>query len=504
MDRVNAFLHRLIPPTRAPSVRPGTSRTHEPVLLAMRNTPAPDGYAESHPHTAAKTETPVDPLAPYEMPPEHATVLVDLLNETRRALDPDYAMSLSSSEQAALEHFYSTRTALLESITSGNSQPLPVSASVRAWPDISDCRSQQKVLKRILGASPGVIIAEAHWMRSSKRLLSDHPETLRRLGVDTLYLEHLQTIHQSDLDRHHQTGRMSPALNRFLAQQDAGHMTDVRHRGGFLTLVKEAQRAGIRVVALDLMTSYNLRGASFADAGNQDETALRVRVFNAVAAQRIAHDQRLRATQRATPTGTARRWIALMGNSHAGSFNGIAGVADRLGVPSVRMEDAGEGQRALHAGFDPGRTVQPRALVTGGDVQCDYLVKVPCPGYSGARTAEPCTAAEARVARQLRVAMGHCSADLHSAGSYRLVEIEPNQHALVHRSGKGELVAQRVVQVPGGGVRLQLAEEAHPGRWKHMDRPFPDLLKLKAALDTLLDEVPPASPTGATRSAAIV
>ena len=493
MDRVTAFLQSLIPSACTSSVRTGASRTGEATLLELRNAPSPGAYSGPPPVPVERAGPAVDPLAVYEMPPPHASVLVDLLNQSRRALDPDYCMSLAPSEQAALDHFYSARTALIANITAGYPAQLTVPGTARAWPDISDCRTQKDVLAKILAASPGVVIAEAHWMRSSKRLLSDHADTLRRLGVDTLYLEHLQTIHQCDLDRHHQTGRMPPALSRFLAQQDAGHMTDVRHGGGFMNLVKKAQRAGIRVVALDLMTSYHLRGATFAETGREDATALRVQVFNGVATRRIAHDQHLRAASAPLPAGTVRRWVALVGNSHAGSFNGIAGVADRLGVASLRVEDAPAGQGGLRAGFDPGRTVQPRVLSTGGDVQCDYLIKVPCPGRAIAQTAEPCTATQARDARQLRVAMGRCAADLHRAGRYRVVQVEAGVHVLVHRSNNGELVAQRIVPVAGGGVRLQLAADADPVRWERVARPFSDLDQLKTALSTLLDEAPLAS-----------
>lgn len=483
MDRVSAFLHRLIPTANTSPVRTPPSRTDDPVLVSMRNTEASARAAGAAPSPTA-AGAPSDPLAGYEMPPPQARILVDLLNQSRRALDPDYGMSLSPHEQAALDHFYSARTALIANVTSGCRRELPVSGAVRAWPDISGCRTQKQILKRILAASPGVIIAEAHWMRASKQLLTDHLHALRRLGVDTVYLEHLQKIHQHDLDRHHLTGQMTPGLSRFLAAQDAGHMTDAHH-AGFMVLVKAAQRAGIRVVALDLMTSYHLRGAAFADTGREDATVMRVKVFNGVATQRIAHDQHLRAA-----SGSGRRWVALMGNSHAGSYNGIAGVADRLGVPSLRVEDAGADQGTLLAGFDPGRTLPTSALSAGGDIQCDYLIKVPLAGHSGARTPDPCTAPEARAARQLRVAMGRCTVDLHRAGSYRLVEVEPGEHVLVHRSSSGELVAQRIVAVEGGGLRLQLAEAANPARWTHLDKPFADLAQLRSALNTLLDEVP--------------
>ena len=486
MDRINALLRRVTHSIHIRSDRTDVSTVRGPEVLHVGNAPSPGTRDASL--LRGRGVVPADPLADFEVLPQHAGVLVNLLNESRRALDPAYGMSLAAHEQRALDHFYSTRTALIEKLVSGHWPESVVSDTARGWPDISSCRTQKEILKTLLRDSPGLIIAEAHSIRSSKQLVIEQPNTLHRLGVKTLYLEHLQTIHQPDLDRHHRTGVMSEALSRFLAQQDSGHRVDVAHGQGFKALVQAAQRAGIRVVALDMMTSYHLRGAALSETAREDPTVLRVKLFNAVATRRILHDQQARAA-----SGSGQRWIALMGNSHAGSYNGIAGVADRLGVPSLRVEDASGDRPGLNAGFDPGRTVHSCGPTDGGDIQCDFLIKVPCPGHSAVHTPEPCTEAQTGAARTLRVAIGRCAADVRGAGTYRLVEVTPGDHVLVHRSGGGELIAQHIVPVERGGVRLQLAEDANPARWAHMDRVFPDLAHLQQALNTRLDEAPRAA-----------
>ncbi|WP_426806310.1 hypothetical protein, partial [Stenotrophomonas sp. SrG] len=70
--------------------------------------------------------------------------------------------------------------------------------------------------------------------------------------------------------------------------------------------------------------------------------------------------------------------VALVGNAHAGTCNDIVGIAERLGVPSLRVEETRPGwSQRLQAGCDPGRTVPPAGRRSGGELQCVYLLKVP-------------------------------------------------------------------------------------------------------------------------------
>ena len=479
LDALSALRQRLLPPTRHDTPAGTQPAAGSPVLLDMRNA-SPEQALD------ARKPLPVDPLACHAIPDAQATMLEGLLVLSRRALDPAYALALCTPEADALNLFYRTRTDLLAAV-----RGMPVAAPVhgRSTPTLEACPHTAAVLRTLLADSRGLVVAEANGGRAGKDLLIYNMAVLRELGVDTLYLDQFQhEPHQQDLNALHRTGRQTPQLRRFIERIDSGHMTDVRGGHSYAAVLETASRAGLRMVALDLMASYHLKGAGDAEAVCRDnEAELRTRVFSHVAAQRICHDQQLRE-DRPGP----RRWVALLSNAYAGSFNGIAGVAPRLGVPSLRVEDADALENdQLRVGFDPGRSIPPGPLMNSGNMQCDYLLKVPLMGHGGLRsTPEPCSAEQAQDARALRVAIAGCAADLARIGTYRLVEPRPGEHVLVHRSSSRELVAQRIVQTDSGRLRLQLAEEAHPLNWAHLDREFPDLNHLRQALASRMEEVP--------------
>lgn len=464
---------------------PRRDASGDPQLLEIRN--APSERSAGVPVVAASP----DPLARYTLDDDHAVILAGLLRFSRRALDPDYALRLTASEQGALDDFFRHRTALLRAVRAA---PVPAPRHSRHCIDLADCRGTADVLRQLLARSRGLVLAEPNAGRAAKQLLIQNIAVIRALGVDTLYLDQFQVeLHQRDLDTLHRTGTASPALRRFIAELDSRHLTDARGGNTYAAVVDAVSRAGVRIQALDLMASAHLQGAEDEDdLPLADRGSVRVQVFAHVAAKRIAHDQRMRAT-----LPRPRPWLALIGNGYAGVFNGLVGVAPRLGVPSLRVEDAdaSTGER-VRAGFDPGRTLQPGPLVGPGELQCDYLLKVPRAGGGGLRdTPEPCTAEQAQAARQRRAAVAGCAQALTRIGTYRLVEVTPGDHVLVHRAHDRRLVAQHIVHLDGGGVRLQAAEAPPPAHWPDLDQAFPDLDGLRRALAVHLEEVP----RGATR-----
>jgi hypothetical protein len=366
MDRLDALLSRLLPGTRSRSHTPASPSG--PTLLAVRNTPC------DVPQSAAVPAA--DPMRGFAVSPQDGRRLVELCRQHPRALDPDYGMALPAAHRAAIDSFHARRSQLLREVL-GAGPPSSRETTQSALPDVSHLRTQPDVLKHLLRTSSGVVLGEAHASRASKRLLIDHMRLLRTLGVDTLYLEHLQAdIHQADLDLLHQTAGLTLGLTQFLSDQDRGHMTDAATGATFRAVVDAATRAGVRIVALDLMASYHLKGATHeGSSGAAHADHLRTRVMNHVAVARIEHDQ-----QRPGAGSRPRRWVALVGNTHAGTYDGIGGIAGRLGVPSVRVEDIQDANAPrLQASIDPGLTVPPSALCAHGHLRCDYLLKVRSP-----------------------------------------------------------------------------------------------------------------------------
>lgn len=399
LDALSALKHRLLPSCASPPPRRARA---EPTLLTLRNLPDADTLrlaarcARSLPECASEP----DPLHPFAMSPEQGTLLVAMLQRHRKVLDPDYYMQVGPEQRAALDSFFAKRAQLLDTA-------LHVAAPPRderhAWPDLLPVDTHADLLQQLLTRSNGLVVGEVHSAQGSKDLLIRHMPLLRRSGVDTLYLEHFQKeIHQPDLDRFHRTGQLSPALVRFIDEQDFGHMTNAERGATFRNLIDAAFQVGMRIVALDLMTSYHVRGLhdgnGLSSAASPD---IRIKLMNHVATQRIINDQHLQVGKPGP-----QRWVALVGNGHAGSCNDIAGIAEQLGVPSLRMEDTSPTwSRRVQVGCDPGRTVSRSIQCNSGQLQCDYLLKVPIEGRILPKTPEPCSAAEAARLRGIRRAI---------------------------------------------------------------------------------------------------
>lgn len=399
LDALSTLHHRLFPNTAARAAQ--RRQAGEPRLLNLRNLPGDTPGSTPLLPTRASTSSGAagpDPLQRFALAPEHGQALAALLQQHRRLLDPDYYMPFAVPERAALDSFFGKRAQLVDAALDPTAQLGPPS---RHWPDLVPVRSQAELLKQLLGSHKGLVVGEVPTAQGGRRLLVEHMLLLRRLGVDTLYLEHLQgDIHQMDLDHLHRTGTLSPALARFLAEQDSAPAPHASAGATLRSLVDAAFKVGMRVVALDLMASYHLRGVHDQDGVSAaDRPDIRVKLMDHVAAARIVHDQR-RQVDKPGP----QRWVALVGNAHAGTFNGIPGLAERLGVPSLRVEDASPSwSRRLQVGCDPGRTVPPALRRAGGELQCDYLLKLPAAdGRVRPDTPAPCTAGEALRLRELR------------------------------------------------------------------------------------------------------
>lgn len=393
LDALSALKYRLFnAAASAPPRRPKA----EPSLLSLRNLPDGDVLRPG----PAPAPIRADPLQSFAVSAEHGELLVALLHRHRKVLDPDYHMQMAPAQRAALQSFFAKRAQLLDTALQAAAPP---GNERHAWPELPPVDTHANLLQQLLARSKGLVVGEVHSAQGSKRLLIDHMPLLRRWGVDTLYLEHFQTeIHQADLDRFHRTGQLSPALIRFIDEQDCGHMTNRERGATFRHLVDAAFQVGMRIVALDLVTSYQVRGLQ--DGNGLSSSAvpdIRIKLMNHVATQRIPHDQRLQAGKPGP-----QRWVALVGNGHAGTFNGIAGIAEQLGVPSLRIEDTSPTWSSrVQVGCDPGRTVSRSMQCNDGQLQCDYLLKVPTDGRILPKTPEPCSAAEAARLRAIRRAI---------------------------------------------------------------------------------------------------
>ena len=210
----------------------------------------------------------------------------------------------------------------------------------------------------------GLVIGESHADIGSKQWLIEQMPTLARKGVKTLYMEHLFTdFHQAALDNFARTSVMPRDLELYLESLDEGHLTDPLRRYTFLGVVQEANRQGVRIQAIDCMASYRLEGIR----GLEDTT--RMKMMNFFAHTVIEADQ---------SASGAHKWVALVGNSHANTFNGVAGVSELEQGLGLRVEDVAQGKSG-GIETDPGRIYvddndKPTALV-----KSDLRLQAPTP-----------------------------------------------------------------------------------------------------------------------------
>jgi len=234
-------------------------------------------------------------------------------------------------------------------------------------PVLATDATAEEIIDRILQHARGLVIGESHTAIGSKQWLIENMELLASKQVKTLYMEHLLTdFHQAALDEFFRTGVMPKDLETYLKALDVGNMTDPLERYTFLELVREARKQGIHIQAIDCMASYRLYGMEImtAQALTVDETA-RQKMMNYFARSVIRADQAARG---------AHKWVALMGNSHSNTFDGVAGVSELEEAIGIRVEDVAEGvSRGIEV--DPGKilplggTAFDRSALVRGDLR---------------------------------------------------------------------------------------------------------------------------------------
>jgi hypothetical protein len=195
-----------------------------------------------------------------------------------------------------------------------------------ALPELAATDTNKMVLRKLLAEAPGLVIGESHADIGSKKFLIDNMRLLNKLNVRTLYLEHLlNDFHLADLKTFARSGRMPENLQKYLKTLDSGHQTDPMGQYTFLEVVKAAVKNNIRVQPIDCMASYRLVGM------DDPDHLLRIRMMNYYAHTEIRND--------AVRLGPNEKWVALVGNAHANTFNGVPGISELEGAIGIRAQD---------------------------------------------------------------------------------------------------------------------------------------------------------------------
>jgi hypothetical protein len=294
-------------------------------------------------------------------------------------------------------------------------------------PTFNPDASAEEIIEKILEHARGLVIGESHDAIGSKQWLIENMELLANKNVKTLYMEHLLTdFHQAALDGFFETGTMTKDLESYLNALDVGNMTDPLGRYTFVQLVKQARQFRIRVQAIDCMASYRLNGME--RVGSLEpavEPTARQKMMNYFARSIIRSDQALRG---------AHKWVALMGNSHSNTFEGVAGVSELEEAIGIRVEDVAQGA-------SPGIDADPGRILPQGGSAFDRSALVR--GDLRLRVETPWTAQT----------MSEIEAALPRHGMYTL-KLQPGMTFLVHRSRSNALV-RTLIQSENGHYYIE-------------------------------------------------
>lgn len=314
--------------------------------------------------TGSTSRADTSAMANYLIAPEDRSIMVEVLTRGGRYNLDETASSLATMPgDQARKRFFAKRRQLLRD-ADGYLQRTSLAPRVDL-PVLANDTPPAALITGVFERAGGLVVGEAHSSAASKRFLIDNFATFRAAGVKTLYFEHLPLdFLADDLATLNASGVMTPALRARLKQLDTGHRVDPGQPFTFEEVVRKANAAGLEVVSLDCAASWYAKGVM--DPG----TRARQRMFSYLATQVIeAHQQ---------ATGE-HKWVALVGNSHSNTFDGIPGLAELNKAVGVRVVSPPAGN-APSLRPDPGL----HTAFNEGTVKADLLLEVKVPaGHHG-------------------------------------------------------------------------------------------------------------------------
>lgn len=200
--------------------------------------------------------------------------------------------------------------------------------------------SDEKLIHHYLSDldSRGLIIGESHADTTPKEFIINNMDILKKNGVTTIYLEHLfYDTMQKEIDDYLMDPNVKELPMKISAYLDRHEFTSrfgtqikkTQYQGyGLKDVIIAAKQAGIRVVGIDTVRSYQCGFDK--DFGVRNATKLdRVKGMNFVSQEIIQKEQR------------AGKYLILCGFDHAGtsSKTKIPGLNEILAIPTICIMD---------------------------------------------------------------------------------------------------------------------------------------------------------------------
>ncbi|WP_321837267.1 membrane-targeted effector domain-containing toxin [Pseudomonas kulmbachensis] len=404
------------------------------------------------PLVRSRAELPVSspevPYSAYDLPAEHQAIVRELVVGNDKLLHTDYvsphpALQISS-------HFFKTlRVKLLLDAQAFLKTVPPRQRAAR--PFLTQNITPENLFNELYEQSQGVILGESHSQLSAKKILITQMGAIKNNDVGVIFLEHLQTdVHQGMLDDFFITQKMPSELDDFLKAQDAGHQLNPFTEYTYSRLVREAIRHRIPIKALDCVASYHVDGmrTRYPDVN-------RTEMFSYFASQVIRGH---------LAKNTHQKWIALTGNSHTNTFQGVPGLAELEGAIGVSLSDAAPG-RGLGLLQDLAVVVPPTIWHPGHILlKADYWLEVDIPGTP---------------LRPPALTKAQIEIKLSQTGMYLLQNIPQEGPYLIHRANSRQIARTRL-QVDEGKVFIDRPDwtDIHLKRYDYLESLIADLKNL--------------------------
>ncbi|MDD1014231.1 membrane-targeted effector domain-containing toxin [Pseudomonas rubra] len=380
------------------------------------------------PWGSARTAAAPQPAAasPYDIPEQYRAKLAETAARSQYYREGFIKVNDEEFNQATIK-FEQLRKDLLDD--AGTFFDLYKQAPRPTIPTLEANTPAKGIIKSIYAQTDGLVIGETHDSIASKQFLIDNMTTLSKQKVKTLYFEHLMTdMHASGLEAFNRTGVMDETLLRYVQNLDAGHGTDALGNFTFEAVLKSANEHHIQVRAIDCLSSYvqNDLPRPVANA--------RQKMMNFYASKTITADQQLNGPH---------RWVALVGNSHSNTFEGVPGVSEMNHAIGLRIADVPLGT-ATSIGEDAGDSFKTSGIGNAtAFVKGDLLLSI---------------------ATKPAVIAADISSRLPQAGMF-LVDATADPHLLVHRSRSGELIRTPIEHAFAGVKVTRNGWPSISGRW---------------------------------------
>jgi hypothetical protein len=405
--------------------------------------PGADGRFVAHMDVGGKgggrgrgLETAVDSNAQtfkYEVALEHREVMRDLLKcAGKRDLDERYSFGGASARPGWAEtSAFFTKRSLVQNDADAWLASHVTPARVEL-PTLPGNASHVAIIEGIYAKSNGLVVGEHHSSMGSKRFLIENMATFKEQGVKTLYFEHLLTdFDGADLQVLNSTASMPPRLIASLRRLDGGHRVPEGQRYTFTNVVDEASKQGIEVVAIDCAASYHIRGMM------EKRRTSRGSMFSFYATRIISAHQASKGEH---------KWVALVGNAHTNTLEGVPGLAELNRGIGLRISDlpAGTAPTLL---VDPGENLSTMGSGTPFHVKADLHLEVEgvvrAPGSVPASTIN-----QALPLPSTHASLPLSSARLRRAGMF-YIEKADGKRVIVHLSRDGRTYRTPVAKTLG-------------------------------------------------------